>query len=40
MNKIDRKAYKYGLIAAALAVAIPFLVKAALTATPLVATAA
>ena len=40
MNPIDKKAYAYGLVAAAVAVIIPYMLDAALTATQLAATAA
>jgi hypothetical protein len=37
MNTIDKKAYKFGLIAAAVAAVIPVLLQATLTAAPLAA---
>jgi hypothetical protein len=40
MNTLDKKAYKFGIVAAALAVVIPVLVQAALTAAPIAATVA
>ena len=40
MNSLDKKAYKLGLVAAAVAAAIPFLMQVALTAAPLAGTAA
>jgi hypothetical protein len=40
MDPIDKKAYKFGLVAAVVAAVIPFLVQASLTATQLAANAA
>jgi hypothetical protein len=40
MNPIDKKAYAYGLVAAAVAIVLPYMVQAALTATQLAANAA
>lgn len=40
MNTIDKKAYKFGLVAAAIAAVIPLLMQVSLTAAPLAASAA
>lgn len=40
MDPIDKKAYAFGLVAAAVALVVPYLVEAALTATQLAANAA
>jgi hypothetical protein len=40
MNMIDKKAFKYGLIAAAAAAVLPLLIQAALTTIPLAANVA
>jgi hypothetical protein len=40
MNTIDKKAYTFGLVAAAVAAVIPLMLQAALTAVPLAANVA
>ena len=40
MNTIDKKAFKYGIVAAAVAAVLPILLQAALTAAPIAANAA